>query len=132
MILIKKKKIYKEEGNKCLIYKDNCEEEEDEIIDEICNLYTGLQKEFKKYLKENVMLSKQITFLDLELKLLKTENKSLVKQTTKLRTKNDFILNENNNLREKLVVLQKEKEKLALDLIQIPNYIVSKKELVEL
>ena len=56
----------------------------------------------------------------------------MVKQTNKLRTENDFILNENNNLREKIVVLQKEKEKLALDLIQIPNYIVSEKELIEL
>jgi hypothetical protein len=64
--------------------------------------------------------------------MLKAENESLVKQTNKLRTENDFILNENNNLREKIVVLQKEKEKLALDLIQIPNYIVSEKELIEL
>ena len=30
----------------------------DKIIDEICDLYTGLQKEFKKHLKENIMLSK--------------------------------------------------------------------------
>jgi len=132
MILIKEKKIFEEEGNKCLIYKDNHEEEEDEIINEIYNLYTRLHNEFKKCLKKNVMISKQITSLDLELKLLKTENKSLVKQTNKLRTENDSILNENNNLKEKLVVLQKEKEKLALDLIQIPNYTVSEKKLVEL
>ena len=37
------------------------------------------------------MLSKQITSLDLELKLLKTENESLIEQTNKLRTEKDCI-----------------------------------------
>lgn len=37
------------------------------------------------------MLSKQITSLDLKLKLLKTENESLVEQTNKLRTEKDSI-----------------------------------------
>lgn len=64
--------------------------------------------------------------------MLKIKNESSVELNNELRTKNDCILNENDSLREKLVVLQKEKDKLARDSIHIPNYVASKKELVEL
>jgi hypothetical protein len=38
--------------------KEDCEEERDEVNNELYDLYVGLQKEFKKHLKKIVLLSK--------------------------------------------------------------------------
>jgi len=83
----KEKDIFREDRNKYLMAKEDCEKEKDDANDEIYDLYVGLQKEFKKHLKKIVLLSKKIIFLDQELKLLKTENESLVEQTNMLITK---------------------------------------------
>jgi hypothetical protein len=58
MILIKKKDTFREDRNKYLMAKKDCEEEGDEVNDEIYDFYGGLQKEFKKHLKKIVLLSK--------------------------------------------------------------------------
>jgi hypothetical protein len=82
----KEKDTFREDRNKYLMAKENWEKERDDVNDEIYDLYVGLHKEFKKNLKKIVLLSKKIIFLDQELKLLKTENESLVEQTNMLIT----------------------------------------------
>lgn len=89
-------------------------EEKDEV-------YADLQKKFKKY----IMLNKQITSMDQELKLWKKKNENSVK-------KNSDLIIENDSLREKLSVLHNEKEKLTLDLKQISKYVVSENEFEKL
>lgn len=89
-------------------------EEEDEV-------YADLQKKFKKY----IMLNKQITSMDQELKLWKKKNENSVE-------KNSDLIIENDSLREKLSVLHNEKEKLTLDLKQISKYVVSENEFEKL
>lgn len=89
-------------------------EEEDEV-------YADLQKKFKKY----IMLNKQITSMDQELKLWKKKNENFVE-------KNSDLIIENDSLREKLSVLHNEKEKLTLDLKQISKYVVSENEFEKL
>jgi len=54
----KEKDTFREDRNKYLMAKEDCEEERDEVNDELYDLYVGLQKEFKKYLKKIVLLSK--------------------------------------------------------------------------
>lgn len=96
-------------------------EEEDEV-------YADLQKKFKKY----IMLNKQITSMDQELKLWKKKNENFVEKNSDLIIENYSILVENDSLREKLSVLHNEKEKLTLDLKQISKYVVSENEFEKL
>lgn len=111
--LDKQEEIFGEYGNKCLMAKDDYEEEDE--------VYADLQKKFKKY----IMLNKQITSMDQELKLWKKKNENFVE-------KNSDLIIENDSLREKLSVLHNEKEKLTLDLKQISKYVVSENEFEKL
>lgn len=111
--LDKQEEIFGEYGNKFFMAKDDYEEEDE--------VYADLQKKFKKY----IMLNKQITSMDQELKLWKKKNENFVE-------KNSDLIIENDSLREKLSVLHNEKEKLTLDLKQISKYVVSENEFEKL
>ena len=58
--------------------------EEDEI-------YANLQKNFKKYFKKYIMLNKQITSMDKELKLQKKKNEFFFEKNSDLRIENDSL-----------------------------------------
>lgn len=58
--------------------------EEDEV-------YANLQKNFKKYLKKYIMLNKQITSMDKELKLQKKKNENFIEKNSDLRIENDSL-----------------------------------------